>query len=139
MASTEFVDPYLDPATGILRNKLAATSHSELDQAEGDLVFARLVQLGNQPLRSESTPNGLRAIHHHLFQDVYPWAGQLRSVDMNKLDGRSFMPVSRLESAANYVFNELKADNCLQGMARRQFVERLAYFYDNLNYLHPFR
>lgn len=48
MASTEFVDPYLDPETGLLRNKVGAQTKVALDEAEGDLSFARLVQLMDQ-------------------------------------------------------------------------------------------
>ena len=44
MASTEFVDPYLDPETGILRNKVGARTKVALEDAEGDLSFARLMQ-----------------------------------------------------------------------------------------------
>ena len=43
MASTEFVDPYIDPETGLLLNKVGARMRVALD-AEGDLAFARLVQ-----------------------------------------------------------------------------------------------
>jgi cell filamentation protein len=44
-----------------------------------------------------------QAIHPQLFQDVYDWAGQLRTVDIRKSTNPAaefFMPVSRLESGA---------------------------------------
>ena len=41
----EFLDPYLDPETGILRNLIGAGTKESLDDAEGSLSFARLVQL----------------------------------------------------------------------------------------------
>lgn len=71
MASTEFVDPYLDPETGLLRNKVGATTQSALDKAEGALTFTRLVQLMDHPVKSTGGLDELRAIHRHLFQDVY--------------------------------------------------------------------
>lgn len=43
--SEEFQDPYLDPETGILRNLISARTKETLDDAEGSLSFARLVQL----------------------------------------------------------------------------------------------
>ena len=51
MASAEFVDPYLDPETGLLRNKVGAQTKVALDEAEGDLSFARLVQLMDHPVK----------------------------------------------------------------------------------------
>lgn len=75
MASTEFVDPYLDPETGLLRNKVGAQTKVALDEAEGDLSFARLVQLMDHPVKPTGDLDELRAIHRHLFQDVYDWAG----------------------------------------------------------------
>lgn len=70
MDSAEFVDPYLDPEMGLLRNKLGARTKVALDEAEGDLSFARLVQLENHPPAPTGDLDELRAIHRHLFQDV---------------------------------------------------------------------
>lgn len=75
MDSTEFSDPYLDPETGILRNIIGARTQIALDEAEGDLSFARLLQLMDHPPRATGDLEELRAIHRYLFQDVYPWAG----------------------------------------------------------------
>lgn len=47
---TEFVDPYLDPATGLLKNRVGATRKVALDRAEGDLAFTRLMQLVDHPV-----------------------------------------------------------------------------------------
>lgn len=48
----------------------------------------------------------LRAIHRHLFQDVYPFAGELRQVNMHKADdpGEGFFPYQRLQEGAGNVF-----------------------------------
>ena len=141
MASTEPVDPYLDPETGLLRNKVGARTRTALDEAEGDLSFARLVQLMDRPVRPTGDLDELRAIHRHLFQDIYDWAGQLRTVDIRKsVEGAQFfLPVSMIERAAVFAERELRADNMLCGMSRDHFIERLAYHYDSFNYIHPFR
>lgn len=135
MASTEFVDPYLDPETGLLRNKVGAQTKVALDEAEGDLSFARLVQLMDHPVKPTGDLDELRAIHRHLFQDVYDWAGELRTVDIRKnVEGAQFfLPVSMIGRAAGYAEGELR------GMSREQFIDRLAYHYDQFNYVHPFR
>ncbi|NTW39880.1 MAG: cell filamentation protein Fic [Cellulomonadaceae bacterium] len=141
MASTEFVDPYLDLETGLLRNKVGARTQVALDDAEGDLSFARLMQLSDRPLKATGDLEELRAIHGHLFQDVYEWAGQVRTVDVRKnVEGAEFfLPVSMIGRAAGYAAEELRADNGLRGFERDRFIERLAYHYDQFNYVHPFR
>lgn len=49
------------------------------------------------------------------------------------------MLVSKITDAANYVFSELDRENYLKGLSADAFIDRLAYFYDQLNYIHPFR
>ncbi len=141
MASTDFVDPYLDPKTGLLRNKVGARARGDLEEAEVHLVSARLVQLMDRPVKPTGDLNELRAIHRHLFQDVYDWAGELRTVDIRKnvAGAQFFMPMSLIGRAATYCAEELRADKQLRGLSREQFIERLAYHYDQLNYVHPFR
>ncbi|WP_392342484.1 hypothetical protein [Leifsonia sp.] len=100
-ALPEFVDPYLEPASGILRNNVGITDQRALDDAEADLVEARRVQMILRPVKATGDLRQLQAIHGQLFQDVYDWAGQLRTVDIRKgtdADAEFFMPVSRLES-----------------------------------------
>lgn len=138
----EFVDPYLEPASGILRNRLGITTQQALDVAEADLVEARRAQMIARPVKVTGDLRQLQAIHGQLFQDVYDWAGQLRTVDIRKGTDPAaefFMPVSRLESAAGFAFAELADDHQLHGLDRDRFVARLAHHYDQVNYLHPFR
>lgn len=145
MASTSSRDPYVDPGTGVLRNLAGARTRAELHEVEGDLSFARLMQLLDHPPKPTGDLDELRAIHRVLFQDVYAWAGQLRTIDMRKIAAAGerptepFMPVSMIQRAADHAAAELRADNNLRAMGRDQFIERLAHHYDQVNYLHPFR
>lgn len=50
-----------------------------------------------------------------------------------------FMPVSRLVTGVGYAFRELAEEKQLRGLSRDQFMVRLTYHYDQVNYLHPFR
>lgn len=145
MASSDSSDPYINPETGILRNKVGARSQRELEQAEADLFGARAYQL---LFSSPPPPTGdieeLRSIHRHLFQDVYDWAGEIRTVDISKNLGESqrsesFMPVPVIKQGMMNAAEQLREDNYLTGMARDQFIERLSHHYDQVNYVHPFR
>lgn len=134
MASTDFVDPYLDPETGLLRNLVGARSDAELVAAEGALVFTRAVQLLDHPPRPTGDLAELKAIHRHLFQDLFDWAGQIRSVDIRKnAEGSEFfMPVSLIERGSRFVAEQMHAVNDLERMTRDQFIERLVQRYDEV-------
>lgn len=135
------IDPYLDPDTGILRNKVGAHTRAELDRAEHDLVGARALQLVDHPVSGAYDLAHLRAIHHHLFQDVFPFAGELRTINIYKRNDPSshFFPVERFRTGATFVFDELRVDNYLRGRDRSRFVHGLARHFDAVNHLHPFR
>lgn len=138
---SDFVDPYLDPTTGTLRNLIGARTRDALDRAEADLTTARLIDLHHQRIRPSRDLDELCAIHRYLFQDVYDWAGQVRTVDIRKnIEGADyFLPVALIPRAAGFTAQELAADDYLRGMGRSAFIERLAHHYDQLNYMHPFR
>ena len=144
MGSTEFrgnLDPYIDPSTGILKNLVGADKQAELDKAEADLVFARALQLSDKDIPESRDLREVQLIHQHLFRDVYEWAGKLRTVDLRRPTGMAlpFAPHRMLPIVAQNCFEALQNDSCLYEMSRTQFVHRLAYHYDALNYLHPFR
>lgn len=134
-----FVDPYADPATGILRNLAGAATQDDLDQIEADVVQPRTVDLSQQRIKAARDLIELRAIHRYLFQDVYAWAGDLRTVDIRKnIEGSEFfVPVSLIERAATFTATELAEDNQLRGMNHSTFTARLAHHYDQLNYSVP--
>jgi cell filamentation protein len=135
------VDPYLDPDTGILRNKVGARTQAELDAAEADLTVVRALRLLERPPAATGDLAELQAIHRELFADVFEWAGEIRTVDMRKnIEGAEFfLPVSMIARSAGFAADELRADNMLRGLGHDRFVERLAHHYDQFNYIHPMR
>jgi hypothetical protein len=78
-------DPYLIPGTNVLRNLVGATDEDALAAAENDLCSARAAILRENLPPAEGTLEQLRRIHRFLFQDVYDWAGEIRTIDMGKL------------------------------------------------------
>lgn len=127
VSSDDFLDPYLDPETGLLRNLVDARTKDAIDQAEGDLAFLRLMQLMERPPKPSGDLAELQAIHQHLFQDVYEWAGQIRTVDMRKnVEGAQFfLPVGMIDRAANFAATELRDENMLRALPRDRFVDRI--------------
>ncbi|WP_369344218.1 Fic/DOC family protein [Bifidobacterium aquikefiricola] len=133
------IDPYLIPGANVLRNKVNAHSGQALAAAENDLVNARYSKLSIMPLAAEGTVRQLRWIHHFLFQDVYEWAGRIRTIDMSKGGGSVFQPLQLFITGVQYAEATLRDDHMLQGLDRGRFIERLSINFDNFNTLHPFR
>jgi cell filamentation protein len=133
------VDPYVDPRTGVLRNRLGITDATVLAQAEARLAAAAEIVLFTEHLDlGHYDLSHLRAIHHHLFGAVYDWAGELRTVNMTKGD-TAFALVEWLEPQAEQVFAWLTDEHHLLDRHRDQFVEGASRFLSDLNALHPFR
>src|SRR5215470_678529 len=82
------VDPYLISGTKVLRNRLGISDARRLDRIERRLVADRIAE--GAPIGAFDLTH-LRAIHRHLFQDVYDWAGELRTVEISK-EGSSSIP-----------------------------------------------
>lgn len=133
----DFVDPYIDPQSGILRNLVRATTYLELRKAEGDIVTLSEISLDSVPHTVDLTE--LQRIHRSLFGKIYDWAGELRTVNIRKGSEEYFLDYAYLENGAKFVFEELRKENYMQGLKRKDFVKRLAYFYEQLNFIHPFR
>jgi hypothetical protein len=85
-------DHYLDPESGVLKNRLRITNQELLDSTEVDFVAARSRELSLKPIPGRFDLPHLQAIHKHLFGDVYEWAGQLRDVNISKKAPHSLLP-----------------------------------------------
>ncbi len=129
-------DPYCYPGLDVLRNKAGITDPIALQQCEAHHTSARIEQF--LPDYHDFSLAALQKIHFFLFQDLYDWAGQLRSVDISKGATR-FANVMQIEREAKLLFSHLQAENLLLGLPLPQFVERIAHYYGELNVIHPFR
>ncbi|MBT1173983.1 Fic family protein [Bifidobacterium sp. LC6] len=132
-------DPYLIPGTDVLRNLVGATTAKDLEAAENDFVSVRALELRTNQPEAQGTLKQLQWIHYQLFQDVYDWAGQIRTVDIAKGTGQVFQPLAVFDMGVQYSERVLRGDHLLRGMDRVTFINRLSANYDNFNILHPFR
>jgi cell filamentation protein len=131
-------DPYVDPATGTLRNKLGISDAEALARAEADLTRAALQELAVNRLPGDYDLAHLMAFHKVIFGDLYAWAGQVRTVSIAKPD-TVFAPPQFIESDASEVFEQLRRANYLRGLARVDFVRQIAHYYAEINAIHPAR
>ncbi len=134
-------DPYFDKSIGGLRNLVGAKTTQDLKILEAQIVFANELELESIQIPRTNDLDEILLIHKQLFKDIYEWAGAIRIVDIrkNEADSEFFLVVSKIPLAATYVFTELAKEHFLTGLRREEFVDRLAYYYDQLNYIHPFR
>ena len=58
---------------------------------------------------------------------------------MHRGQGQFFAPAAGIATNAFYVFENLREKHYLQGLPFDDFTSELALFYDQLNFIHPFR
>ncbi|WP_439710451.1 Fic/DOC family protein [Brucella anthropi] len=93
----------------------------------------------------------LKAIHGHIFQDIYEWAGHTRDespvVDGQRVEpignlskgGTSFLHGSRIEMGLEEAFRPIRNPEILRGSSVERFAEIAGKVLAELNYVHPFR
>lgn len=123
------------PDFAVLINKLNIREREALDLTEGQLVAQRIRE--GVP-RGAFDLNHLQAIHRHLFQDIYAWAGQLRTVALRK-DTDQFMAPGRLETGMKFIHERLMSQGFLRGLSPSEFADQAGIVIGDINYLHPFR
>jgi cell filamentation protein len=144
---------YTLPDGQTLKNKLGATSYEILETAETDYAKQRQleIQLGHGPTENFDAAH-LKAIHRHLFQDVYEWAGRTRDERvrlsdgtsasepiLRKIDGKPFLVGERIPQELDRIARKLVQEKHLHGLTREEFAGRAADVMIDLNGVHPFR
>lgn len=133
-------DPYVDPETGVLINKLGHTDPQALLEDERAAAYQRILQLETQPIPGTFDFDHLKKIHQFILQDVYDWAGTLRTRDTGAVGMN--LPHCRpehIENQAAFIFRGIAKDNFPQGLPKDRAVDRLAYHWGETTVLHPFR
>jgi cell filamentation protein len=144
---------YTLPDGETLKNKLGARNYEALEAAETDYVQSRLleIRLGQGPAGKLDAAH-LKAIHRHLFQDLYEWAGHTRDESfrlsdgaiatepvLRKVDGKPFMPGALIADALDSITRKLAEQNHVRGLDQEAFANRAADVMVDLNGVHPFR
>lgn len=114
----------------VLENKLGLTDYAELAREEERISKKKAVNLFDfaiLKLLSDGTYKTLAAIHKYLFEDIYDFAGEIRTVNMAKGNFR-FAPLMYLETALENI----------DKMPQPNFDE-IVEKYVEMNIAHPFR
>jgi len=123
------------PDYTVLRNRLDIRDAQALDAAERQFVAQRLL---------EPMPTGdfdlvhLKVIHGHLFQDVYAWAGKVRTVEIST-GGSRFQPRRLIAAGMADVHHRIVAAEYFRGSGPDGFAEGAGPVPGDVNHVHPFR
>ena len=112
-----------------LENKLRLTDSAELARVEEQISKKKAVNLFDfaiLKLLSDGTYKTLAAIHKYLFEDIYDFAGEIRTVNMAKGNFR-FAPLMYLQAALENI----------DKMPQSNFDE-IVEKYVEMNIAHPF-
>jgi cell filamentation protein len=128
---------YCYEGTDILINKLGIEDEMTLENIERTMTTYNLSRLYLEPIEGNFDVDHYLKIHKFLFDYLYDFAGKIRVENMSK--GNT--PFCRPE----YIYKYLRC--LLQEMKKKiiyietveQLVEFLAYYYSEINIVHPFR
>lgn len=128
---------YCYPDTDVLKNKPGIKDHDQLLKAEIKATLLRMTELQCRPIKGSFDFAHLKQIHAYIFQDLYSWAGQVRTVNIGK--GNLFCLTQNIDSFADSIFASFAKDCAAAKADPDAFVHALAEHYGDLNALHPFR
>lgn len=133
------LDPHFDYEHGILKNILGFTDQDKLDRFERIEATRAILNLQRNPVRGCFDAAHLKLIHARIFQNIYPWAGEFRRVNMHRAASYPFAVVQFMEQNLDHALAQLAGENHLRGLDARAFAGRAAYYLGELNSIHPFR
>ena len=113
-----------------LQNKLGLTSSFELANEEEKISKKKALLLfenGSLQKWEAGTTDTLMKIHRALFEDIYDFAGKLRTVNLAKGNFR-FIPVMYLKQALDTIEKK-----------KKKTFEQIVEKYVEMNIAHPFR
>jgi cell filamentation protein len=130
-----FADPYCYKNSFVLKNRAGLRDPAALEAFELEMTTLR----AEEPLPAgRFGPAHYRAVHRHIFQDVYRWAGRYRTVRTSK-GGNPFCFPEHIPGQMNALFAALHQRGGLDPPNAENFVSIAADFLAELNAIHPLR
>ena len=128
----------------VLRNKLHIREQDLLDDAEADYVVFRLKDLALNPLEGDYHTPHLLKMHEYIFQDIFEWAGEVRTISIYKEEdvlGRLSVEYSDPFDIVNdlhHVLSDMRKKEW-KDMDRLQLAKEFCDSLARLWKIHPFR
>lgn len=131
------IDPYVYPGTETLKNHMGIRNADALAVVEAEVTSRSLARVTATGVPGSYDLAHLRTFHREIFSKVYPWAGEIRTIDIAKTGLFGHAP--HIESYLTEQFGKLSGENHLRQLSRERFTERLAHYLGEVNAAHPFR
>ena len=140
--SPEYIEKwnsYFDTTNNVLKNKLGIKDQDELEARSAEITFGKLTELFLDPIKGNFDQEHLKAIHRYLFDELYDWAGEYRTVSMRK-DNQStyFCTPERIPELLNKEIRELN-QKVARAYSKIELATALGEGYVNIQNVHPFR
>jgi len=138
------LDPYLYEDVPVLKNLLGIKDSDRLECAEADITSIKLLIVDGAVQTPGFDLFRLKAIHRHIFEDIYEWAGEIRTVPLVKeervLGGDTirYSNPDNIEHDCNSVFNQMDNVNW-PTLGSSETAEQFAQLMATLWQIHPFR
>src|ERR1700733_6706345 len=133
------MDPYVYPGTNVLKNLRDIRDPERLSKFEMDMTTRRLSELARIPMAGQFSAQHLQAMHGYVFQDVYGWAGEFRTVNISRSGQFPFAFAEHIVPTLNKLSDDLAAEHHLSRLTISKFSNRAAHYLGELNAVHPFR
>jgi len=124
--------------TTCLINKLGITDERKLSQIETLITTAKCNDLEMNPIEGDFGFEHYKAIHRFIFEDLYDWAGEVRTVSISK-KGTAFVDPESIDELADKIFTGLQNEKCYIGYEYEHYIDAIVDLYCKTNMLHPFR
>ena len=131
---------YFYPGSNVLINNFNIKNREELKEVEATTTFERLLELKTSTVDGNIDKNRLNSIHKYIFEDIYPFAGEYRKVNMLKEKG-SFLFIKTpndIDENLNSLFEEIN-DMLKYCHDETTFCTILTRLYTALIFIHPYR
>ena len=140
MAYVDAWNAYLwEPGGAVLRNLLSVRDATELRTREYALVAQRRDELCQGDVTFDQTfdLDHHCAVHQHLFQDIYSWAGEVRTVELAK-GASEFADRTDVRHVCEMAARVARTTEWAT-ISRAGFGQAMAEIYSWMNFAHPFR
>ena len=129
---------YRYPDSSVLINKLGIREPEAFELAERDIVAFNMLDIRYMnPVPGSFDLHHLQDIHKRLFEDIFSWAGETRTVNISRT--LPFTPWQFVDDFADDIFIKLRKERFLMETPEPEYVRRLAHYFGEVNALHPFR
>lgn len=138
------MDPYVYPQSNVLINKLDIQNEQELITVEAQLLIAGIVDIQSITDQIDFRDfTSIQTIHRYLFQELYMWAGEFRTINIFKSErvlGGVSITYSNKDQIHNDLIDVFKWANKVEWTSSNmQLASNFAKFLTELWRIHPFR